>query len=792
MTELRNALAGHMQLSLPTRDSLAPDFRTAISELGVASAIAAVAIALLSGYALSSDQVLLGDGLYIYEVFYSIFSQLNSTNEIPRWFPYSAFGMTADLRHLVLPFLSIPVMEAANFFGSKNAWHTFLLVVAIDYWLTSIGLYLFLRQFVDRSAAAIATGALVWVIVIDNNIYFSLYTFITTPFTLLFLLLCAKRQNLTYLSIAILLAGLGAFLPTLYFTPYHALAYTVIGFSFAVVYRPRFSFPRDQGFWIWTLAAIVVLAAVGFFAFSSLENLQFFTPDRDADLRSSLQTFLYYGGGPVGVVKSLEPFIGVPLYGPNPLFFLTSVGVIFPLYAVWAGWNRDVAVLLILFLFFLLLCWGPYTPLATIAYHFPGMNFFRHIGYTFAFPKLFAIALTAIGLQKFFDKIRGNAQAVDEAQRRLKIISIFVTAFSATAAVWYVFVYQSQTPHSYYEPTLDGWICLLLATSIVWVPLTWFACMITPARYVLSAVAMLIFVQAAIYQVVQTYTEFHLPLNLPKSLLETAPQPFEEQRTTDIPSHPRGPAYDRVAGAISSYSEVFSFLQLDACFTKRSRIDYTMSGVAELARRQFGYDKAIADLPAAYESAPGNAFFAVSGCDVAKLQWLALQDANVETKLAVGQDWPDDCVQSKLCLKGPQGERLAIPWTNGRPPAAKSLQAQGIKVEQFHFDDAKFSLVVDQPGWLIYADADDPRWSVEVDGEPAANWQANFAYKAVHLDHGPHVVEWRFGRGALRPIIFMAYQLLSMILIIVLVLKAAALGGAPYRSASSPKPMWMQ
>jgi hypothetical protein len=778
-----------MNSSLPTTNQTSSDFYSVISELGIASAIAVVVIGLLSGYALSSDQFLLGDGLYIYEVFYSIFTQLNQTGEIPRWFPYSAFGMSADLRYLVLPFLSIPVMEAANFFGAKNAWNTFLLVVAIDYWLTSIGLYLLLRQFASRPVAAVATAALVWTIVIDNNIYFSLYAFITTPFTLLFLVLCARHQNLTYLVIAIVLAGLGAFLPTLYFTPYHAMIYTVVGVTLAVAYRPKFSMPFDFSFWAWTVIAVVVLVTVGYLAFSSLQNIQFFAPDRDANLHSTLHDYLYYAGT-FGMIKSLEPFIGVPLSGPNPLFFLTAVGVVFPLYAIWASWNRDVAALVFLFWLFLFFCWGPNTPIATIAYYFPGMNFFRHVGYTFAFPKLFAITLAAIGLQKFIDQLHGANYAIKAARLRLGLISLVVTTVSVGLGVWYVRIYQPHAPRSYSEPMLDTWLWLLLIVSLVGAPLVWLTSRMLPPRHVLSGLAALVFLQAAVYQIVQTYTDFHVPLGFSKSLLETTPKPFEEKRTTNILAQPNGPVYDHIAQIITSYAEVFSFLQIDACFTKRSRTDFAMSGVAELTKRRFGNNKTLNDLEDDYKSSPGDAFFSLSGCDVAKLQWVALPDPAAETKLPEGQDWPDDCAQSKLCLKGPQGDRLTIPWPDGRPPAATSLQAQGIKVERFHFDDAKFSLTVDQPGWLIYADAYDPRWSVEVDGVPAASWQANFAYKAVHLDRGQHVVEWRYGRGALRPIIFMGYQALSTILIIILILKAAALCGTPYRATSSLKPLW--
>ena len=70
-----------------------------------------------------------------------------------------------------------------------------------------------------------------------------------------------------------------------------------------------------------------------------------------------------------------------------------------------------------------------------------------------------------------------------------------------------------------------------------------------------------------------------------------------------------------------------------------------------------------------------------------------------------------------------------------------------------------------------------------VDGQPAVSWRANFAYKAVHLDPGQHTVEWRFGDGDIRPTILGLYQLLSTILIIMLVLLAAKLGGVPDRSS---------
>jgi hypothetical protein len=91
------------------------------------------------------------------------------------------------------------------------------------------------------------------------------------------------------------------------------------------------------------------------------------------------------------------------------------------------------------------------------------------------------------------------------------------------------------------------------------------------------------------------------------------------------------------------------------------------------------------------------------------------------------------------------------------------LKYQGIKVDSFVFDTVAFSLTVTEPGWLIYADAFDPRFSVRIDGADAVDWRANFVYKAVHLDPGSHTGEWRFGKNDLRTSVFLAFEVVSVI-----------------------------
>jgi uncharacterized membrane protein YfhO len=49
--------------------------------------------------------------------------------------------------------------------------------------------------------------------------------------------------------------------------------------------------------------------------------------------------------------------------------------------------------------------------------------------------------------------------------------------------------------------------------------------------------------------------------------------------------------------------------------------------------------------------------------------------------------------------------------------------------------------VLDAPGYLVLADTWYPGWRATVDGEPAEILRANYAFRAVWLEAGEHVVE---------------------------------------------------
>ena len=83
-----------------------------------------------------------------------------------------------------------------------------------------------------------------------------------------------------------------------------------------------------------------------------------------------------------------------------------------------------------------------------------------------------------------------------------------------------------------------------------------------------------------------------------------------------------------------------------------------------------------------------------------------------------------------------------------------------------------------RPGWLVLRDNFFPGWGAEVDGNPAAVLRANYAFRAVSLPAGAHLVVFRY-----RPLSLylgfafsMAGLLLCAVMVITLVTAQRRLG----------------
>jgi hypothetical protein len=101
--------------------------------------------------------------------------------------------------------------------------------------------------------------------------------------------------------------------------------------------------------------------------------------------------------------------------------------------------------------------------------------------------------------------------------------------------------------------------------------------------------------------------------------------------------------------------------------------------------------------------------------------------------------------------RGTPGEEAAParvqPWMQGQPLSADDTRR--LSYEVLRFDANTLAIRVANPdasaGWLSYADVWHPSWRATVNGKRVPVYRANMAYKAIPIEGGDNVIEFRFG-----------------------------------------------
>ncbi len=115
--------------------------------------------------------------------------------------------------------------------------------------------------------------------------------------------------------------------------------------------------------------------------------------------------------------------------------------------------------------------------------------------------------------------------------------------------------------------------------------------------------------------------------------------------------------------------------------------------------------------------------------------------------------------------------------TGPPPPADGEREAAACEVLGFSSNRLRLRTATVPAGcWLSYSDAWDPSWTAEVNGKPVTVERANLACKAVPLEAGENVVEFRF-RSPLRRLCFALVGLNSLLWMILLAGRTARLLG---------------
>ncbi len=688
-----------------------------------------VYILLLYDYWEGATRLPFQDTLYIYETFAIAYNQFFQTGELAQWLPYSNYGMPTYLHDITNfpPFYFVTFAFGAAF-NITNIWALFDCAMALDVAIFSFGLYLLFRQFASRAAAAVIMAGALWTLVLEWNSYFTLRLVAMMPLALFFLVRWARNGSPLSLSFAVVIALISCLGVAQYFAPYYALFYTCCTIALWVARRPELRVARPL-----TLAAVAALAlapaaAVIYLYATSIRDLHFVAYGRDPVTgKADLDTFLNYGG--LHIFKILEPFVGLPTENKTALFYAGSVTLVLSFCALWRRRTRELGAFAALLAIFILFCWGPYSPVTRLAYYFPGMSYFRHVGLMYAVPKLLLGIIAAIGLDAALARL-------DETRREVVRVSFFVGIVSIIIAVAYF-----PLANLFERQVVDGGrpssIILLSAALGGYVLVALIFAKAKPAAIV-PLLLVTTFAQAAVYQHLFRDT-LNLPLQAPVELTHVHPMKFVETRDTG--EMRKTNLYEDIARHGVVYAQLDSFLQIDEC-APAGHFEYVTLAVYQLMQRVFGHNIAYDDLRkmlADGEVKPSVA--RVLGCGVAKVQWVP---ANVVATAANGDKALPDCIDRALCLESSEGDQKAIAWIDGGPPALPDLASQGITVDHFSFNDIAMSLTVNSAGWLVYADSFFPGWHAEVDGKSVPVWRANFAFKAVELVPGLHKVRFYF------------------------------------------------
>ena len=690
----------------------------------------------------------------VFHVFKTTYANFAATGEIPEWLPHGVYGYAAHLQNLLgLSPMSYPVMALGKLFGAGDALVLFKTVILLEIAVFSFG---FLRLadelFENRAVSLMALAPLLMTTVVINQIYFSFRLVYLLPLLTFFILRFFRTGRARHAVMAAVVFFASVYGNLVYFTLYYALYGGLLSGLLIYVYRKDFRLVAGRvsaaALGLTGLAALFIGVGVTLIL-TATDELTFVVTDRDpVTLKVDLDNFLDYGHG--GIVKMFEMLLARPLSTFDATFFVPAAALVFAIYALCREREPVFLAFVAVFTFFLVLAWGRYSPLAYMVYYLPGASYFRHLGLTYAVPKVLICLIAGFGVRHFLAATAAGGDAYHKERRFLAAIAwlgVFAITVVLAAALFVVGNLDGAA--------LGSGLELLSAAGF----LAAAAVAATPAlarKTLLGTLAAVIVVQGGIYLVLVNalFTDgYTFEPTIKQEVVRARPYAFEATRLP-VPDHPRyrtWNAFDPWRYFYQSHTILYGSLGMDPCtpVIPRNLVDNYSPGVDALARHLLGPDAGVGKFGDYYARDPDALFFRLAGCrPAAKLQLIGGFE---ERPLEPGPPITPEAMASALMVERPDtGERRLVTSTAGEHLGAASLAEQGIAVT--HFSANRLEITVgDKAGtigpkgaWLVYADAFHPGWRAAVDGRPAPVWRANLAFKAVFLPPGTTAVGFDF------------------------------------------------
>jgi hypothetical protein len=705
------------------------------------------------------------DSLASFQVFHFIYSDWLFHGEFAEWLPYCSFGMQSDYWALVsISPAEYLMMGIGRLLGCLDCMLLFKVSVFLEELAFVFGIYVLARQLFQRRSTIwfVCLGAIFsqdW----QTQIWWNLRIFYLVPLALALLLLFIKRRRWSYLWLAgvVFVASLIGNLA--YFAPLYVFVSCV--FLVSLAWRERPAWRDFLHFTRWDAACLILFLSFAFVylrvAWHVLDQLAYTlnTGRMETTGATTLYSFLAYGNHPtlgelVQQVLTGWPVRGSWTYWPDLTFYIGLLPLALLPWAA-AGW-REPRCFAFLALALLLVWLSGGGAFAMLAYLFPTLWWFRHLGALYPLIKIIILLCAGFGFERFLG-----------AARRWHLwLAIFLCVFGADLLANYHYLPLPNGAFPGGEATRPAWAALFgLRVGLYIAGCTWILYheWRQQDRHVgepeqkhrigsigfLRAVMLGCYVADLILFQMEVYIVSPKPEYAPGQLesLAAAPFSYQSERTLE-PRRERGQAGLQLMDWVLHhqahvYQTAEGYLQWDSCGS-RYYTPHMVDGVYALIkvvpdRPHFFYDLDGLD---GYEAQLNDKPNVIFGCQAPKIRLVpravyAADEAGVlETSRTV------DPAQF-VALQGTPTQEL-----DANPPGRLAEALGNIRVTDFSANAISLNVTVNAPSaWLVYADAYHPEWRATVNGQGVHVLPAYHAFKAIRLEHGQNAVRFQFRSG---------------------------------------------
>jgi hypothetical protein len=722
------------------------------------------------------------DGFQYFTLQYFFLNNAAQGGGVAQWIPYMSHGTVATLWYGIQgSLLQQVLLRLPPLVRQSDLLTLFHLSAFVDSMMLLAGTWLLARRFFQLPAVVFIVvsivGSAVW---LDQPYWnFRLYYALPLVLDLGHRFLDTGRWRWFFLSANLLAIQVIGNLP--YFIPVASFTVFVYFAGFAALHRAAMR-ERLRSLRLDRAAAAAIAGSVASFVavYASMvigtADLITYSAGRSADGSTTLIGFLTYGGATgiqqwLDVVLNVSPSLDMTLYAGILLLPLTLVGLV----TVDRRRFHFVVAATVMLLFTL----GTVVSVAAFRV-WPGMRFFRHIALVSPLVKVLIVFVAGIGLERLLD--------FAPPRRTLVRVSAIAAAIVLLAGAGVALnLARSPSPQLHYmdpDPAIDRpdhmydrqlvaarlytSSALAIAGAVVLA-----AAAFTPRRGRAAAIAVaLSFAAADVYYFKFTHLFTRSDVVPPPARIALRPAPMNYPPRRELNVRAALAKSGRLRATMTFNRVLRNSLQGRAARGTQYWTSHAFFFTDEAGSsfRMDSWLRPLDQLMRMYWDAPiDNESALPPGIDLGQLTFpmtrpgagavagvLADKIRLFSTAYAVAT--PADLVPV-MTSQSYAGNMLFIlsdaaappdsaqKWTRQQPLSGDD--SRPLSYEVVRFDANTLAIRVANPdasaGWLSYADVWHPSWATTVNGKRVPVYRANMAYKAVPLEGGENLIEFRFG-----------------------------------------------